>query len=83
MRHAADVVGLVLAHGGFQLRQLLGGLLEEQVNQFADAVQVAVGQLVQTFHFHRRCFGDWCRCRFVFSNGIFFHELTVAEVVAA
>jgi len=35
VRHAADVVGFVRAHGGFQLRQLLAGLLEKQVNQFA------------------------------------------------
>src|SRR5208282_182313 len=56
VRHAADVVGFVRAHGDFQLLQLPGGLVEKQVNQFAQTVRVAVGQIVQDVHLHRRFF---------------------------
>ena len=57
VRNVADIGGFVRAHGVLDLFQLLLGLLVKQIHQFAHAFRVAVGQIRQPGHFHRRFLG--------------------------
>ena len=57
VRNVPDVGGLVRAHGVLDFLKLLLGLRVKQIHQFAHAFQVALGQIRQPGHFHRRLSG--------------------------
>ena len=51
---AAHFRGVARLDGGFKLLDLLAGLLQVKRHQFAQVFRIAIGELEQPFHVHRR-----------------------------